>query len=110
MLEGMKVERVTITDKLANDIFQTAIDAGYTFGIGYWGQIKIVHRVQPSEAINSILVHETEKPRRKRLLDKGTLENGMAAALSSGYKIDSLDGSMSDIIIQFAMFGELVYG
>jgi hypothetical protein len=110
-MEGLIVISVSLTDQAVDDILQTAADAGTTYGIGYWGDIVRVNRVKAKRSpIVSMEVAERDVPRRQKVLTKVLLEHGITLAMTTGYNLKELDGPTADVIIQFAMFGELVYG
>lgn len=118
-MEGMKITGVELTQEAVHRIFETAIDAGHTYGFGYWADIKwaemkVVHQIEPEGAdpqIVGIVLHERDEPHRKMSLDKATLEAGIAKMLSAGCSLDDdLDGPTAELILQYAMFGEQVYG
>jgi hypothetical protein len=114
-MNGLKIERVTLTDEAVDNIFQTAIDAGHTYGFGYWAELKDVERA--NGRISAITLRETDEPRRMRRLEKVDLEAGIAKALSeplgirnAGLDQEYPDGPCAEMILQYAMFGEQVYG
>lgn len=40
MIGGLKIERISMTSDARLRVMETAVDAGYTHGIGYWADIK----------------------------------------------------------------------
>lgn len=110
---GLTVNAVSLTDEAAHTIFETAIEAGHTYGFGYWAELK---RTDEKEGrIVRIVLHEHEKASDKlaaRMLDRAQLEIGLAKLLSAGVPLpeDYPDGPAAELILQYAMFGEQVYG
>lgn len=106
MIEGLTVKTVVLTPEAAEDIRQTAADAGYTYGIGYWAEWHATER-------NKIREHNDAQHPRDRgpwiELTDDALARGCALALTAGTPLKDLDGSLADIIIQYAVLGEQKY-
>lgn len=114
-MQGLTIERVKLTPEAASSIFQTAIDAGHTYGFGYWAEMEDM--TNTGDLVTSITLRELDKPCRKRTLDITSLELGIAKALNSldskpagVLDEDGPDGPTAEAILQWAMFGEQVYG
>lgn len=118
---------IAITDEDIDDIMSTALYDG----IGYW--------CKSAQAVNGTLGNYLSEQIGKggaiiietidgidRMLTKANLLNGLQQAIENGYinygtallfgvskvMIDTgeIDSEAADIIIQFALFGEVVYG
>lgn len=119
-MNGLKVERVYLTDEAAHRIFETAIEAGHTYGFGYWGELVKVQT--GADLIRSIVIKEHEasegqEPILKRLT-RAHLERGIVASFNDNdngvarkiFDDDAIDGPLCELVLQYAMFGKQVYG
>ena len=62
---------------------------------------------------HEIEMFDTEDPDEVWYLTLDKLLNGIKLAIQNGYwngKIDDIDGEVGDIIFQYALFSEIVYG
>ena len=123
-----------IHDHEIKDIIITALEGG----IGYWGclfnegkefddfyKLQSYHRLSTSEFVadlilneKSVILYDTEldfDEAEKWELNLTKLLNGIKLYIINSKQInfpliDKLDSNMADSIIQYALFGELVYG
>ena len=109
LIEGLSISRVTITAACADRIIATARDAGSVNGIGYWAEW------HPTKA-DVIREHNDSDITADKgpwiTLSRSKLARGCALALADGHNLRDtrFDGPVSDLIIQFAAFGEEKYG
>lgn len=108
------------------DIISSAV-----YDIGYWGVIN--NNTAELDQVRDELPDETFEDRMYYILKHGgsvemfdvedvdevwyltinNLLNGIKLAIQNGYwngKIDDIDGEVGDIIFQYALFSEIVYG
>lgn len=112
-----------VTPQECEDMLVTAIESGY-YGIGYWAE-----EVDTSEVRYWDFDEENPRPLwrdggRVRIkpedeefldLDVRLMEDGIRKAaahfgLTLRNFIDNQDGDSADVAVQFALFGEIVYG
>jgi hypothetical protein len=117
MLEGVTITGVTLTDEAAHRIFETAIDAGHTYGFGYWAETEdmesrragfgemIIVRLRLRERLDD------GEPGKGMWIEKADLERGVRLMLGDeALDEDRFDGPQAERILQYAMFGEVKYG
>jgi hypothetical protein len=122
-MKGLTVQKISLTPELVDRILQTAIDAGHTFGFGYWGQIVKANRNPNTGLLTSVeIVEHDPTPDPDHLIQHTvwirSLRNGILKALAEDqgkwrgalFDDDALDGPLAELLIQYAMFGEQVYG
>lgn len=119
MMEGLKITKIELTDAACARILETAIQAGHTYGIGYWAEVRKIDTVAHGRySALHIIEHEAQpRKRRIRVVDYATIRRGVAKMLrdeSECYDAgrllkDDLDGPLSDVIIQMATFGSVEY-
>lgn len=125
-MEGLKIRSVTVTPQACMDILTTGIEAGPTYGIGYWAEVRALHRTKKGDIVSAQLLDregapEGEEPERHSVtLD--SIAKALSAMLRDPVKTDSgtwgqriilddgLDGPLADAIIQVACFGKVIYG
>lgn len=117
-MEGLKIERVSMTDEACQRILETAVDAGVTFGIGYWCEVlRVITHGDRCIALE-IIEHESHpRKRRKIIVGYAAIRRGVAKMFrepSEYYDVgrlltDDLDGPLCDVIIQMATFGSVEY-
>lgn len=111
---------------LMHEILRTAVEAGYTYGIGYWSDEdgNEVEYIEDDSLFPVKLrfkfkdAHAIEKAGGKQsTIDERDIARGLGlalggAAVESAVQIlqDNLDGPSADVIVQLAVFGEVVYG
>lgn len=121
-MNGLKIERVYLTDEAAHRIFETAIDAGITYGFGYWGElVRMTHAADNRIVAIVIKEHEASEgnaaPVSKRLT-RAHLERGIVASFNDNdngvarkiFDDHAIDGPLCELVLQYAMFGKQVYG
>jgi hypothetical protein len=106
-MDGLTVKTVTLTPEAAENIRQTAADAGYTYGIGYWAEWSPTLKNVIREHHDS---HEAAERGPWITLSHRLLETGCALALTNGHSLSDIDGPTADVIIQYAVMKELKYG
>jgi hypothetical protein len=118
----------------AADVLQTGVDAGITYGFGYWGYVV---QFPPNAPGNSRRKHETgwaaafrqgepvkiwEHEENEHISEGGKVFQVSAKRLLRGIRlvadedgrapwwiVDNCDGAMADRCLQFAIFGEERY-
>ena len=116
------------------DVLTTAIEAGHTYGIGYWAEVRRIHRDKDLNVLHfEVRASDDEatiSQREWRTMNVPTIELavkkileadvpqwgkyiGQDAAGLLGFPKHcdecSLDGPLSDKVIQVATFGEIIY-
>lgn len=118
--------QLRMSEDVAQQIIETAVEAGHTYGIGYWARVddyrpecaemavieydesddtdvsrtKLNHK--KLEAVLKLLVSKDLKiPERDR--------GAMLAMVATDNESCNLDGPMADAFVQLACFGELRY-
>src|SRR5262245_50746043 len=119
-----------VTEQFASDVIITAIEAGHTYGIGYWAEIlKYRHTPEPAEATiqeRESPTNDGAKPKRVtlntaairrgiKLLSEGKIQVNkslLGSILASAASDDAtdIDGPSADVIVQVAVLGDIVYG
>ena len=106
------ITSIQVKDDFLSNVLQTALDAGYTHGIGYWADWGHVTADKSDKLVKvEIFDRDTDK---KYTLERSDVLRGILSALNHGHKsvldTDNLDGPTSDIILQCACFNEVLYG
>lgn len=120
MPTDVRILAVDATDDWCSRVMETALDAGITFGIGYWAAIgdDIVYEPRLNfetkaheERVKSFAVIDDGK---RHQVTRLVIRNGLLLALQGGWSIkqltEDLDGPTSDVVIQFGIFNEQKYG
>jgi hypothetical protein len=112
ILSGLTITGVTLTDEAVDRIFETAIDAGHTYGFGYWARLIGTRVAQLPEGgqLRSIGLQERESS-LTHWIEKADLERGIGLMLGEeAIDEDRFDGPQAERVIQYAIFGEVKYG
>lgn len=135
-MEGLEIVDVKLSRDAAANIMQTALDAGATYGFGYWAEVVEIGYTDPKDerigflrlvqhddgagkvdtkiaGANNGLRSPKHGNRQVFIVNDESLRRALVKAFNAGhhrYLGDDLDGSAAEEIIQFACFGELVYG
>lgn len=132
MLEGLTITGITLTPEACSDILETAIEAGHTYGFGYWAKLlktDVSFAKRDAAFFLAITIRETQGPATNPKLPgreftvthpmlqaavlkmvqdpKGCGCRGLVPQLLGS---DGLDGPIAEAIIQVACFGEVIYG
>lgn len=126
MMTGLAITGVALTEQAASDILQTGVDAGHTYGFGYWGELKScrsrVLKMKQSQQLCELTIVDVEADERKTyivalhdvqlavikmLTDPAGTES---ASWMHRFFDDGVDGPFADAIIQVACFGKVLYG
>jgi hypothetical protein len=139
-MEGLKIERTSLTPQAASDIIETAVNAG-SHGIGYWARVLKVQHIKdpntPGQMLNASIVFEDmegreplrpgesdgawTKPKRCKV-HINDIGRAVGAILRDPVKTqakafagriveeDHVDGPLADAIVQVACFGKVIYG
>lgn len=110
-------KQFTITSEDIDDIMCDALESG----IGYWcGRAKVNGEYlgeYASDQISrggSLTLYDIEDDDEKYVLDLVKFLNGYRLAIEQGYFSgdldDDYDAGTADVIVQLAIFGEVVYG
>ena len=141
-MNGLKITGISLALSARSDVLETALDAGYTHGIGYWADFKQGKRVDidgesrlgwinlfdregagktDSTPDSRYRVGVNQEPEHIGINGEH-IEQAVAKMLadpdgcdclgwvSQLLDPDSLDGPLSDAIIQVACFGKVIYG
>lgn len=111
------VKEFTLTGEDVDDIMADALDSG----IGYWcGEAEVEgdylgeHASDQISRGGKLILHDIEDPDETHILDLGSFLSGYKRAIEQGYFSgdldDDYDAGVADVIIQLAIFGEVVYG
>lgn len=110
------VKEFTLTEEDIDDIMSDALDSG----IGYWcGEAEVEGDYLGEYASDQIsrggklILHDIEDHNETHALDLALFLSGYKQAIEQGYFSgdldDDYDAGIADIIIQLAIFGEIVY-
>ena len=106
----------TITEQQVNELMESALR-----GITYWADEAVIYLVgdqdfdeaadtATSEALTKgygLTIHDFEEDKRHNL----TLEKLLKGlSLANTYSPDQVDMSMGDMVVQYALFGKVIYG
>jgi hypothetical protein len=111
---------VEVSVKDMEDIMVTALEGG----INYWcGSAKIIDNPANTEWASDVVAHggkleltDVEEPDEKWILDQEKLLKGFAKGMEWGNfatvedLMDSHDAETADVIVQYALFDEIVFG
>lgn len=123
-----KLAPMKVSEQFASDVIVTAIEAGHTYGIGYWARTLEYHN-NPEPAWARIEEYDevTGKGLKQAKLDRDAIQRGIdslatrkvevnkqtlgciLAAVASDDTTD-IDGPTADVIVQAAVLGDIVYG
>lgn len=116
--------KITIERKLTNEDVDDIVAAGFDSGISYWcSQLEVKDNDYKGANFTSevltrggsvILQYEDGEDTETQELTIEKLEKGIQMAVDAGMwdgdDVCDVDSDVADNIIQFAIFGELVYG
>lgn len=117
-MNGLKVTRIELTEDACFDVMTTAVEAGYTNGIGYWAD---VDTNRSGSRVVSMLVKDREDTGRIHKVNQNVVRKAIAAILGNQKETggeycarmilahDHLDGPAADVVIQVACFGKVKY-
>lgn len=124
-MDGLKILKIALPEDEALHVLETAVNAGYTYGIGYWANADLITGIgddkvmalkieereeESSETIASrhkLTARSVRRAIEAMLRDpKGTESDGWTQRLLDG---EYVDGPLSDAIIQVACFGKIKY-
>lgn len=126
-MDGLTITGVALTNDAAKSILSTALDAGTTFGFGYWGEASHIKRARNGE-VTSMVITETEayggENPTPRVFKVHYLEvqRALLLILADGGKAtdsgdtaskivrDEVDGPTAEAIVQVMCFGKVIYG
>ena len=123
-MEGLQIQKTSLTPEAACRVLETAVEAGHTYGIGYWADIVAVQRgrvVVTDETVIGLAVKDREGNGKCYRLNAGHVERAVSKMLADPKKTESdgwtdalltqeyPDGPLSDAIVQVACFGKIVY-
>lgn len=80
-MEGLKIEKVTLDTSAAQNVLETAVNAGVTYGIGYWAEILEARETIPvsNGRMNALVIREID-PRPDSPIDEAMLGAGNVQA------------------------------
>jgi hypothetical protein len=113
------VREFEITDQELSDLMVTALEGGINYWCSGCDVVEPDGNLRPSDALLEdgwCLSFLDMDPMVAILLDKEGLLNGVARAMEWGNfatveaLMDGHDAETADVMIQFALFGEIVYG
>lgn len=110
---------IKFDDKQICEVLQTAIDAGYTYGIGYWGTRLLWKKKGKLRAV--VYEHHDQRNPKKYTRHELDFERGLRMTLMNppggyGGQFEVRDGEIecdgpgADYFIQMCVFGEQKYG
>lgn len=110
--------KLTIARKRLSDLLCSAVEGG----TGYWASVDNIERTPALDYV-SVRFTETEASssngkRKRRTIDLAKLADGIARCGASdkyahhfaAFMKDDDDAITADVMIQFAMFGDVIYG
>lgn len=136
----MTLETITIKQEInmqrIADILCSAVDPGYE-AIGYWGEVK--SKIEPSRwtfepeeskhatghyrhyyPLNqggALIIQDNEADTEKcYTLDRAAIENGLQLMATkypkhfADFITENDDNDTADVLVQFALFGDIIYG
>ena len=117
MYEFECVKKFRLTDEDVDDIMADALDSG----VGYWcGEVEVAGEYlgdYASEQISRggiLIFHDAEDPEDVHALDLESFLKGYRLSVERGYFSGDLDGEYdagtADVIVQLALFGDVIYG
>lgn len=129
-MEGLRIVNVELSEEARSGVMVTALEAGTTYGIGYWATVITVDHatIEGKLIIRKLVLDDHEgaekgkQPKRytldgesiRRAIQKMFAEPEEAECgtktLAQLLREDYPDGPASDIIIQVACFGKVLYG
>lgn len=122
-MEGLTITAVRITPEGARRVLETVLNAGHTFGLGYWGRVSDVRKKAGRVVSFSVTEHEPYTGKSDARTSRVTVAEvapaiqqmladpskchcrGVIAQLLT----DGLDGPLADCIVQVICFGEVAY-
>lgn len=125
MLDGLKITGVALTTEGAIDIIESAINAGHTYGFGYWGVASRVRTNDKRVVAYDITEHEpytNEEKARTRKVNTAEIKDAVRQMLIDPKGTESeawthrllddsgIDGPLAEAIVQVACFGKVIYG
>lgn len=125
-MDGLTITDISLTNDAAKDVLTTALEAGNTFGFGYWGTASAIRRDRQGRVTSMVITeheaygHGSKKPRSVRVEFRSVqyailriLEDGGKATeygAASKFLRDGIDGPAAEAIIQVMCFGKVIYG
>lgn len=126
-MEGLRVTQAEVSDELAHQILETAVEAGHTQGLGYWAVVKHIKRNEAGRVTEMQLrerespdANSTDKPKtftvrshevspavRRMLQDPK--ETGCQGFIHQ-MLMESLDGPLAEAIVQVMCYRKVMYG
>lgn len=138
MIDGLRITGIAMTPDAKCGVMETAFDAGFTHGIGYWADIITIKEIEVDgkKRFGAMLIRDREAGGKPDLtilglnnaidgnlwLNGEVIERAVARILedpvgtdSAGcaenlFSYDNPDGPLADCIIQVACFGKIIYG
>ena len=118
------VKDVNVTDQDIDDIMVTALEGGINYHVG---EVEVKNKdykggKYASDVISrggELILHDMESEEYTRTLSKENFIEGLTKFLNEHTEIIDADGSIdcgaidadyADVIIQYAVFGELIFG
>lgn len=125
MLEGLTVEKISLTANACWDILETAVSAG-GHGISYWAHPTLLERHSEGEMVLALedlegVENNGALPKKYRI-HASQVRTAVLAILRNPEATEAhhaatrlmdqqgLDGPLADQIIQVACFGKVIYG
>lgn len=108
--------KVRITNQQIDDIITTSFEGGSNYWIGRVVLEKPGRKetewASEAVAVGGVLKLWDYEEEKWHQLDKAKFLNGYAMAKSDarGFDLDNYDGDDADRVIQYAVFGKLIYG
>jgi len=121
MLDGLVIKRVELSEEACSDILETAIEAGHTYGFGYWADLLSVNGTCTDARTTAIRIKDRDSGKRftvsRAKLQAAILSmlqkpdfTGCRGIIGQLLQDDGLDGPLAEAIIQVACFGSVIYG
>jgi hypothetical protein len=118
LLSGSVVVTVPIARKRISDLLCSAVEGG----TGYWARVDNIERTPALDYVSARFTEAeascSDDKRKRRTIDITKLANGIARCAASNtyahhfaaFMKEDDDAITADVMVQFAMFGDVIYG
>lgn len=131
MMKGMKITSVQVSYEAACLVLTTAVDAGHTYGFGYWAEL-LECKSNPQGVVYGIKLKDFEGTKMIVSNDRDKEGEGWVRQQAIATAIEQMlmdpvgteaqswvaqllneeepDGPLAEAIVQVACFGKVIYG
>lgn len=117
--------KVTLTFNISNQLIDDILCTAFEGGINYWcNKVEVSGKYLGQYASDQIsrdgklFLFDAEEEEKEYMLNKNKFIKGLRLAIKNGYvslddgTIDeaNIDANIADIIVQYALFNEIIYG